>query len=405
MTILERFLTYVQIDTQADDMSKTTPSTAKQLNLLRLLESELKQLGLIKVQLDHFGTLYGELPSNGGPAHPIIGLLAHVDTALEMPGAPVKPRVINNYDGQSIVLNEVLNIILDIKDLPHMPQLYGQTLVVTDGTTLLGADDKAGIAIIIEMLSYLKSHPSIMHGPLRIAFTPDEEIGRGVAHFDVTKFGADYAYTIDGGDIRQLNYENFNASSAEVSFQGAAIHPGYGKGRLINAQLVAMEFNALLPERMIPSMTEEYEGFHHLVSSGGTVEQAHAQYILRNHDEKILLQQQHNFLRAAHVLNKKYDKEVCRVSIKPGYRNMRPLIEQHPEVLKRAYAAFEACDIAVQSAPIRGGTDGATLTYLGIPCPNLGTGGYHAHSKFELVVVEQMEAMVTILTKLVSVEK
>lgn len=401
MTLLERFLNYVRIDTQSDENSESSPSSAKQLDLQRLLVRELNELGLQKVRLDRYGTVYAELPGNSEATHPVIGLVAHVDTALEMPGAGVKPRVIYEYDGKSIVLNETLGIVLDVKDFPHMSEFVGNTLVVTDGTTLLGADDKAGVAIIMRLLQHLHDHPDIKHLPLRVAFTPDEEIGRGVEHFDVKGFGADIAYTLDGGDIRELNYENFNASTAIVQFMGQSIHPGYAKGRMINAQLVAMEFFDLLPERMLPHLTEKYEGFHHLVHSKGSVETAEAQYILRNHDEKILRHQEENFRKAADVLNTKYGRQVVEVTIKPGYRNMRPLIEQHPDVLKRAFDAYKAVGVPVRTSPIRGGTDGANLTYKGLPCPNLGTGGYHGHGKYEFAILEQMETMVEILLHII----
>jgi tripeptide aminopeptidase len=401
MTLLERFLSYVKIDTQSDENSTSSPSSVKQLDLQRLLVKQLNELGLQKVRLDRYGTVYAELPGNVEATHPIIGLVAHVDTALEMPGADVKPRVISSYDGKSIVLNQELGIVLDVKDFPHMTEFAGQTLIVTDGTTLLGADDKAGVAIIMSLLQHLFDHPEVKHLPLRVAFTPDEEIGRGVDHFDVKGFGADIAYTLDGGDIREMNYENFNASTAFVQFIGQSIHPGYAKGRMINAQLVAMEFFSLLPSRMLPHLTDKYEGFHHLVHSKGSVEAAQAQYILRNHDEKILRQQEENFRKAADVINKKYGRTVVEVTIKPGYRNMRPLIEQYPDILKRVFDAYKAVGIPVRTSPIRGGTDGANLTYKGLPCPNLGTGGYHGHGKYEFAILEQMESMVSILLHII----
>jgi tripeptide aminopeptidase len=401
MTLLERFLQYVKIDTQSDEASPTSPSTAKQLVLLRLLVDQLKELDLVNVRLSDTGTVYGELPGNGGPAHPVIGFIAHVDTALEMPGGPVKPRIINNYDGQSIILNKELGITLPIEEFPHMKQFVGKTLVVTDGTTLLGADDKAGIAIIMDLFAHLKKHPEIIHGPLRVAFTPDEEIGRGVEHFDVEGFGADIGYTLDGGDLHYLNYENFNASTALLKFHGSSIHPGSAKGKMINAQLVAVEFFNLLPPNMLPHLTENYEGFHHLVHSSGSVEGAEAQYILRNHDEAILTKQEQNFIDAAATLNKKYQREVVSLLIKPGYRNMRPLIEKHPEVLDRALNAYKKLGIETKIVPIRGGTDGANLTYKGIPCPNLANGGYHFHGKYELVIVEQMYRMVDVLLEII----
>ncbi len=401
MTILERFLQYVKIDTQSDENSPTSPSTAKQLVLLRLLREQLIELGLSHVRLSDTGTVYGELPSSGGADHPVIGFIAHVDTALEMPGGPVKPRVIEHYDGKSITLNRDLGIALTIEEFPYMAHFAGQTLVVTDGTTLLGADDKAGVAIIMELFAYLQKHPEIKHGPLRVAFTPDEEIGRGVEHFDVAGFGADIGYTLDGGDLHYLNYENFNASTAFLTFHGSSIHPGSAKGKMINAQLVAIEFFNLLPPNMLPHLTENYEGFHHMVHSSGSVEAAEAQYILRNHDEKILAQQEQNFVLAAASLNQKYQREVVTLSIKPGYRNMRPLIEKNRDVLDRALNAYKRLGIEVNIVPIRGGTDGANLTYKGIPCPNLANGGYHFHGKYELVIVEQMTRMVDVLLEII----
>jgi len=294
-----------------------------------------------------------------------------------------------------------MDIILAKSEFPHIEGLKGKTLVVTDGTTLLGADDKAGIAIIMDMLEQLKNHPDIKHGPIKIAFTPDEEIGRGTEHFDVTRFGADYAYTIDGGAIDYINYENFNAASATIVFHGKAIHPGYAKNRMVNAQLLAMEFHDRLPGQMQPQLTEGYEGFHHLVGSKGEVETAEAHYIIRNHDEKKLEWHIGQFRQVANDMNEKCGYHAVDVAIMPGYRNMRRHIEGKPEVLHRAYDAFSKLGMQVKSEPIRGGTDGANLTYKGLPCPNLGTGGYHAHGKYELAVVEEMMAMSRILVEIV----
>jgi len=401
MTLRDRFLRYVKIDTQSDDKSKTAPSSLRQLDLARLLVAELKDLGLQDATLNEYGIVYASLTSNAGVTHPIVGFLAHMDTALEMPGGPVKPRVIGDYDGDSIVLNKGLNIVLDVKEFPHVPSFKGKTLVVTDGTTLLGADDKAGIAIVMAMLEHLKNHPEIKHCPIRIAFTPDEEIGRGTDHFDVAFFGADFAYTVDGGPLNEINYENFNAASADVVFHGKAIHPGYAKGRMVNAQSLAHEFYESLPEKMIPELTDDYEGFHHLVASKGEVETAEAHYIVRDHDGAKLAWHLDQFRSVAQAMNERYGYDAVALTITDSYRNMRHHIEAKPEVLERAQQAFERLGIVYKAAPIRGGTDGARLTYAGLPCPNLGTGGYHAHGKYELAVLEEMETMVQLLIQIV----
>ncbi|PKO99582.1 MAG: peptidase T, partial [Bacteroidetes bacterium HGW-Bacteroidetes-9] len=368
-TIKNRFLKYVSIDTQSDENSETCPSTEKQLVLLRLLHNELIALGLSDVSMDENGYVMGTLPANNGKSGPAIGFVAHVDTSPDMPGNNIKPRIVENYDGGDILLNQELNLVLSQNDFPEMKQYKGQTLIVTDGTTLLGADDKAGITEIITAVEYLVKHPEIKHGPIKIGFTPDEEIGRGVDHFDVKKFGADWAYTMDGGEIGELEFENFNAASAKVAIQGRNIHPGYAKGKMQNALLMAMEFNALLPVFDRPEFTQDYEGFFHLVKSEGSVEKASLQYIVRDHDRTLFEKRKETMQQCTDFMNARYGEGCFTLELKDQYYNMREKVEPEYHIVETARKAMVALGIEPHIKPIRGGTDGSRLSYMGLPCP------------------------------------
>jgi tripeptide aminopeptidase len=396
MNILERFINYVTIDTQSDADSPSQPSTRKQMNLLTLLVKELQDLGVKDVRLDDQGYVYGSIPSNTDKKLPKIGFLAHVDTASEMSGKDVKPQIINHYDGKKIPLKGVPGLFLDPKHFPSLTNHRKKTIVTTDGTTLLGADDKAGCAIIMTLIETLIHHPEIAHGELKFAFTTDEEIGRGVKAFDVKAFGADFAYTLDGGAIDEINYENFNASSAVLTIQGQAIHPGSAKGKMINAQTVAMEFHALLPKKMTPAHTENYQGFIHMTESNGSVEHAELRYIIRDHDANKLLEKETLMKEAFLTLQKQYGKGIGQLIIRPSYKNMKPMIDKHPDSLNRAKQAYRDLKLPLKAVPIRGGTDGSNLTYMGVVTPNLATGGYNYHGKYEYWVVEDGLRMVDV---------
>lgn len=402
MNLKDRFIRYVKIDTQSDANSLTSPSTMKQLDLSRLLLEELKTLGVKDVVLDKFGIVYAHIPANVPGSALTIGLVAHVDTASEMSGKNVKPRFIKDYQGEDIILNEEQNIVMKVDEFPHLKRVIGQDIIVTDGTTLLGADDKAGVAIIMEVVSYLKSHPEIPHGAIKIAFTPDEEIGRGVINFDVKQFNADFAYTLDGSDMHVINFENFNAASADILIKGSSIHPGDAKNKMVNATLVAMAFNALLPKEDVPHLTEGYEGFNHITHIEGEVEHAKMHYIIRNHDALKLEKQKQDFIKAAATLNEEYGAGTVTLTLKDSYQNMGPLLKANPEALNRVYDTYKRLGLEVTALPIRGGTDGAQLSYKGLLTPNLGTGGYNFHGKYEFVSVTQMNKMVEVVVSLVT---
>jgi len=404
MEVLERFLHYVSFDTQSSDTSSTAPSTKKQLVLAQELVKEMNNLGLANVRLSRKGIVYATLPSNVKTHSPVIGLIAHMDTAMEMSGKDVKPRLIKSYDGKKIILNKSLGIVLDPTSFPSLLTNIGEDLIVTDGTTLLGGDDKAGIAIILTTVEFLLKNPEVKHGKIQIAITPDEEVGRGVENFDVKGFAADYAYTVDGGQADVINFENFNAASAVVTVNGVSIHPGYAKDKMVNAILVAYEFNELLPPKLRPSLTENYEGFNHLLGIQGNIEKTVMHYIIRNHDLEKLEQQKASFFEAANLINTRYGPKTLIVELKDGYRNMGPLISKEPTVLNRAFKSYENLGIKVTAHPIRGGTDGAVLAYRGLLTPNLGTGAYNGHGKFEYVSVNQMKQMVKIVTDIVTVK-
>ena len=370
MELKKRFLKYVAIDTQSSEESETFPSTGKQWTLLNLLVEEMKALGLTEVSIDKYGYAMGTIPASEGCGDaPVIGFLAHVDTSPDMSGENVRPRIIDNYDGSDIVLNNALT--MRVADFPELKNFVGHTLIHTDGTTLLGADDKAGVAEIMTAAEYLLAHPEIRHGKIRIGFTPDEEIGRGVDFFDVKAFGADFAYTMDGGYEGELEYENFNAASAKIAIQGRNVHPGYAKNKMINAIEVACELNSLIPATERPQYTEGYEGFYHCVGLNGTVEQATISYIIRDHDADKFEQKKVWMWSIVDLLKKKYGEQVLTLTLKDQYYNMRKMVEPHPQVIELAKKAMTEAGVAPIVRPIRGGTDGARLSFMGLPCPTI----------------------------------
>ena len=387
--LVERFLRYVAVDTQSDPESETFPSTAKQLTLLNLLLEEMLVMGLADVEIDPHGYVTGTIPATPGcEQKPVIGFISHVDTSPDMTGVEIKPQFVYDYDGEDIRLNESLT--MRVAEFPELSFFKGHTLITTDGTTLLGADDKAGIAEIMTAAEYLMAHPEIPHGTVRIGFTPDEEVGRGVDFFDVENFGANFAYTVDGGFEGELEYENFNAASAKIAVQGRNIHPGYAKDKMINALQVICEINALLPAAQRPEHTEEYDGFYHLVGMTGTVEQATSEYIIRDHSREKFEAKKSYLQSVVNLLEEKYGKGVISLTVKDQYYNMREMVEPHPEVIGRAEKAMRLAGVVPVVRPIRGGTDGSRLSYMGLPCPNLFTGGMNFHGKFEYCSVDTM---------------
>ena len=389
--LLDRFLRYVAVDTQSDENSESQPSTGKQLVLLEMLRDELRALGL-EAELDQWGYVMATLPSNLDHKAPAIGFIAHVDSSPDASGKDVKAQIIRNYDGGDIELKGVPGLALRVADFPELAGYKGQTIITTDGTTLLGADDKAGVAEIMNAVEYLLEHPEVKHPEVKIGFTPDEEIGRGVVKFDVARFGADYAYTMDGGAIGELEFENFNAAAATVKIQGRNIHPGYAKGKMKNAMLIGMEFNSLLPVEQRPEYTEGYEGFYHLIGFKGSVEQAELSYILRDHDLGLYEKRKETMLRCAEFINAKWGEGTASVELRHQYYNMRKEVEPHYHIIEKAVKAMEMNGIKPKIQPIRGGTDGANLSFMGLPCPNIFAGGHNFHGKMEFVPLESMEA-------------
>ncbi len=402
MTVLERFLNYVVIETTSDPYAESFPSTKSQLDFGHTLMEEMKELGLTDVTQDEYGYVFGTIPSTV-PDYKgkILGLIAHMDTAPAASGKNIKPRVIKNYDGAEIVLNAEKKIVMKPEDFPSLKQYVGQDLVVTDGLTLLGGDDKAGVAEIMAAAEYLINHPEIPHGPIRVGFTPDEEVGQGANYFDVKKFGADFAYTVDGGECGELEYENFNAASVFVDFTGLSIHPGSAKNKMINALLLAMEFQGMMPEAQKPEHTEGREGFIHLESLEGSVEHASSEYIVRDHDFDLFKKKKEYMQRAADYMNVKYGEGTVSLRMEDSYYNMRQQIEPHYFLIENVLKVYEKLDIEPKIQPIRGGTDGSRLSFMGLPCPNLGTGGHNFHGHFEYVCVQSMEKCVQVLIELV----
>lgn len=389
--ITERFLRYVSVDTQSNEESESQPSTAKQLNLLSMLRDELQALGL-EATLDEYGYVMGTLPSNIDKDVPAIGFIAHVDTAPDAPGDNIKPQIIENYDGSDIALKGVPGLYLKPSEFPEMLNYKGNTLITTDGTTLLGADDKAGVAEIMNAVQYLVEHPEVKHGEIKIGFTPDEEIGRGVVKFDVKKFGAKYAYTMDGGEVGELEFENFNAAKAVIKIQGRNVHPGYAKTKMKNAIHIGQEFNSLLPVEQRPEYTEGYEGFFHLIGFNGTVEDATVSYIVRDHDRAKFEQKKEMIKKCADFINTKYGEGTATATVTDQYYNMRQEVEPYYFIIEKAIKAIEMAGVKPKVQPIRGGTDGANLSFMGLPCPNIFAGGLNFHGKMEFLPVESMEA-------------
>lgn len=400
--LLERFLTYVKVDTQSDAESTTFPSTSKQLDLSRYLKNELESLGLVDCQIDSHGYLTATLPANTDHEVPVIGLMSHVDTYDGMSGRNVNPRVIENYDGNDILLNKEEHITLSVKSFPELKKYVGKTLVVTDGTTLLGADDKAGIAEIMTALEYLIAHPEIEHGKLRISFSPDEEVGHGMDHFDAKAFGADFAYTIDGGELGELEYENFNAAGAKIVIQGASVHTGSAKNKLINSMTVALELHAMLPKGEVPELTEGYEGFYHLDKIVGGVEKTEMQYILRDHSMEKFLQKKDFMKKVVEFINEKYGTGTATLELRDQYFNMLEKVLPSMHIIETAKEAMKMAEVTPLIKAIRGGTDGSRLSYMGIPTPNIFTGGHNFHGKYEFIPVESMKKAVEVIINIVS---
>ena len=398
--VLDRFLRYVKIDTESDRDSQTYPSSAKQLDLLRLLAEELRQIGLSDVKMDQYGYVTATLDATTSAPAPVIGFLAHVDTSPDFSGKDGRPQLVENYDGGDIVLNAAEQIVLSPQRFPDLLKYRGESLVTSDGTTLLGADDKAGIAEIMTAMAHLTAHPEIPHGKIRVAFTPDEEVGAGVEHFDVPAFGADFAYTVDGGEIGELEVETFNAASAKLQVRGRNVHPGTAKGIMLNALLIAMEYNALLPVFDRPEYTEKTEGFFHLFHVSGGVESAEMEYIIRDHDEQRFQNRKDLMQSAADYLNRKYGETVVELTVKDQYYNMKKMIDPHPQILAVARAAYEALGIEPRVVPVRGGTDGSRLSYMGLPTPNLFAGGHNMHGRYEFVPVSSLEKAVQVIMKI-----
>ena len=401
MRVEERFLKYVAVDTQSDEASMTSPSTEKQLVLAQMLADELKELGLEDAHVDAFGVVYAKLSANA-QGFPAIGLNAHMDTATDLSGANVSPRIVANYDGGEIVLNP--DVKMGPKEFPVLKEHIGEDLIVTDGTTLLGGDDKAGIAVIITAVQQLIASGK-EHGDIYLAFTPDEEVGRGTEHFDLEKFAADFAYTVDGGAINEIDYENFNAAPAHITIQGKSIHPGAAKNKMVNASLLAMELHGMLPVNMNPAYTEGYEGFYHLTHMQGECEQAELTYIIRNHDAEQFEEQKQFMIRVCEYLTSRYGEGTFDLQITDQYRNMRSIIEKDMRVVELANQAIRAAGLTPHSSPVRGGTDGASLTYMGLPCPNFGTGSYNHHGKYEFASIQDMTKMVEIISNVLLMAK
>lgn len=400
-TAVERFLRYVKYETTSDENSSKCPSTEGQMVFAKVLSDELKFIGLEDVSVDENGYVMGVIPSNIDKNVPVVGFIAHMDTSPDMSGKNVNPQIIESYDGNDIVLNRDLNVVLSPNDFPELKQYIGKTLITTDGTTLLGADDKAGIAEIITACEYLISHPEIKHGTIKICFTPDEEIGRGADKFNVEKFGADFAYTIDGESIGQLEYENFNAASAKITIHGRNVHPGMAKGKMKNSVLIGVELASMLPLEETPANTEGYEGFYHLTNFDGNVEESHMQYIIRDFDKENFENRKNYLINLINNLNEKYGENTVEIDLKDQYYNMREIIEKDMRVVDIAVKAMELSDVKPNISPIRGGTDGARLSYMCLPTPNIFTGGHNFHGRYEYIPAFAIEKAVEVILNIV----
>ena len=399
--LLDRFLRYVSVDTQSNEESESQPSAAKELDLQKMLLKELQAMG-VEATLDEFGYVMASIPSNIDKEVPAVGFIAHVDTAPDASGKDVKPQIIENYNGGAIDLKGVPGLQLKPEEFPELLHYVGQTLITTDGTTLLGADDKAGVAEIMHAVQYMVEHPEFRHGPVKIGFTPDEEIGRGVVKFDVARFGADYAYTMDGGEVGELEFENFNAASAKLHIQGRNVHPGYAKDKMKNAILIGQEFNSMLPVIARPEHTEGYEGFFHLISFKGTVEEADFSYIIRDHDHSKFEARKEMIRKVTEYLNLQYGEGTVTLELKDQYYNMREQVEPHYHIIEKAMKAMEMAGIKAKIQPIRGGTDGANLSFRGLPCPNVFAGGHNFHGKMEFVPLESMEKAAQVVLNIIT---
>lgn len=400
MTLVERFLKYVSFDTQSNEETNVTPSTEGQMVLARYLKEELEELGLEEISLDENGYLFATLPANTDKEVPVVGFIAHMDTSPDMSGKNVSPRIVANYDGGDILLNSAENIVLSTERFPELLDHKGEDLIVTDGTTLLGADDKAGIAEIVSAIVYLKEHPEIKHGKIRIGFNPDEEIGLGAHKFDVEKFGCDWAYTMDGGEVGELEFENFNAASAKVVFKGRNVHPGYAKNKMINSIRVANQFMSMLPAEETPEHTEGYEGFYHLVGISGEVEQTTVSYIIRDHDRARFEERKKNMEALVGKINAEYGEGTALLELHDQYYNMREKIEPVMHVIDIAFKAMQEAGVKPAVKAIRGGTDGAQLSFKGLPCPNIFAGGLNFHGRFEFVPIQSMEKAMKVVVKI-----
>lgn len=400
MALVERFLKYVSFDTQSSEETEVTPSTPGQMVFARYLKEELESLGLEDITLDEHGYLFATLPANIDKPLPTIGFIAHMDTSPDMSGKDVSPRVVQNYDGSDIVLCEEENVVLSPEQFPELLDHKGEDLIVTNGKTLLGADDKAGIAEIVSAIVYLKEHPEIKHGKIRIGFNPDEEIGLGAHKFDVEKFGCDWAYTMDGGEAGELEFENFNAASAKITFKGRNVHPGYAKNKMINSIRVANRFCAMLPGHETPEHTEGYEGFYHLISFNGDVEQTTVAYIIRDHDRARFENRKKEIEQLVQKINAEYGEGTAKLELRDQYYNMREKIEPVMHIIDTAFAAMEAAGVKPNVKPIRGGTDGAQLSFKGLPCPNIFAGGLNFHGRYEFVPIQNMEKAMNVIVKI-----
>lgn len=400
MTVIERFLKYVTFDTQSDESTGVTPSTPKQMVFAQYLKTELEELGLKDISLDENGYLFATLPSNVNHEVPVVGFIAHMDTSPGMSGENVKPRIVEKYDGKDIPLCAEENIILSPANFPELLDHVGEDLIVTDGHTLLGADDKAGIAEIVGAVAYLIAHPEIKHGDIRIGFNPDEEIGLGAHKFDVEKFGAKWAYTMDGGEVGELEFENFNAAAAKIRVKGRNVHPGYAKNKMINSLLVANEYASLLPANETPGTTEGYEGFYHLIGMEGEVENTVLSYIVRDHDREKFEARKQALLNYAAQLNEKYGEGTVTVELKDQYYNMRQQVEPLMHIIDIAFAAMQEAGVTPKVKAIRGGTDGAQLSFKGLPCPNIFAGGLNFHGRYEFVPVQSIEKAMNVVVKI-----
>ena len=401
MNITDRFLKYVSFTTTSDENTNMTPSTPGQMIFAQHLVEELKTIGLTEVDLDRNGYVMATLPANSDKTIPTIGFISHMDTSPDMSGRNVKPRIVSNYDGENIVLNPEKEIIFETSKYPEILQYKGQDIIVTDGTTLLGADDKAGLAEIMTAMEYLVAHPEIKHGKIRVAFTPDEEIGQGADHFDVEKFNAEWAYTMDGGEIGELEYENFNAAGAKVTFKGLNVHPGYAYHKMRNSMRIAQEFVGMLPRWETPEHTQNYEGFYHLTNMEGNVEKSTLSYIIRDHDRDRFERRKKEIIHLLNKINAEFGEGTATIEIKDQYYNMREMVEPVMHVVDLAFEAMEAVGVKPNVKPIRGGTDGSRLSYMGLPCPNIFAGGHNFHGRFEYVPVQSMEKAMMVVVKIV----